>query len=330
MRKTDIEHWALNVIERVKNGQSVEDSRVELKATWIDHSKAARRIAGHANAAHGETILWLIGVDEKQGVKGVDYNEFANWFNAVTSQFDGVIPDSTSISVPYRGLAVLAIIFETDRAPYVVKNPSGGLIQFEVPWRDGTSTRSAKRAELLRMLVPLQRIPTIEVLSGDLTARYRSKDNTWLWQLELQLYVASMLQTTLAIPFHQCSATLELSPHLPLTALTDLALRPPPLQSGYFSQITTQETQRPQPDSLTIDGTQSELIVRGPGKFQLIASAETTPLDSDIANSMATIHAGLRPVDSERTILVQTEMVWDSRELKLEQRTKGRWATVRK
>lgn len=49
MRKTDIEFWALSIIERVEKGQPVEDSRVELKGDWIDPKKAARRIAGHAN-----------------------------------------------------------------------------------------------------------------------------------------------------------------------------------------------------------------------------------------------------------------------------------------
>ena len=42
-----------------------EDARVELKADWIDESKMARRLAGHANAANGEHVLWLFGVDEK-------------------------------------------------------------------------------------------------------------------------------------------------------------------------------------------------------------------------------------------------------------------------
>lgn len=69
MRMNDIENWALKIIDRVQSSQPVEDSRVELKAQWpVELNKAARQIAGHANAAHGESILWLIGIDEKEGV----------------------------------------------------------------------------------------------------------------------------------------------------------------------------------------------------------------------------------------------------------------------
>ena len=63
MRRHEIEDWALRIIEQVESGQPNEDYRVELKAQWPDTREAARRIAGHANAAHGEPILWLIGVD---------------------------------------------------------------------------------------------------------------------------------------------------------------------------------------------------------------------------------------------------------------------------
>jgi len=65
------------VIDCVKKGQPNEDFLVELKRDWIEKGKAARRIAGHANAARGENILWLIGVDEKQGVIGVNATDLA-------------------------------------------------------------------------------------------------------------------------------------------------------------------------------------------------------------------------------------------------------------
>lgn len=64
MRQSDIEYWALSIIDRVKSKQPIEDSRVELKASWPDPKKAARRLAGHANAARGEPILWLVGIND--------------------------------------------------------------------------------------------------------------------------------------------------------------------------------------------------------------------------------------------------------------------------
>src|SRR5262245_65218685 len=90
MRARDIEMWALSVIERVELKQPPEDSRVELKTEWIPPSKAARRIAGHANAARGEPILWLIGIDEKQGVQGGAFQELADWWKKVAFEFDGI------------------------------------------------------------------------------------------------------------------------------------------------------------------------------------------------------------------------------------------------
>lgn len=61
--------------------------RRELKAEWLpDHSKVARRqIAGHANVARGD--LWLIGVDEKRGVAGVDQQEENGIFHSGDGRF---------------------------------------------------------------------------------------------------------------------------------------------------------------------------------------------------------------------------------------------------
>lgn len=219
----------------------------------------------------------------------------------------------------------MAITFETDRAPYVIKNSLDGFVQFEVPWRDGTAIRSANRTELLKILVPLQRLPSIEVLSGFLTARHISENNIWHWHFELQLYVASTLQTRVVIPFHKCSGTLELSQYFAPTPLTSLALRPLKLGHG---QVFSSDTPpiRPQPESLTIDGTSSELIVQGPGKFQLIAEMTTESLHGDLANTIATVRASLRPVDSESAIPIKADMAWAAGKELGHQHEKGRWS----
>lgn len=168
MRSHEVENWALDIIDRVKVGHPVEDSRVELKSEYpIDLSKAARRIAGHANAARGEPILWLLGVDENsKSIPGVSAIEFSNWYAGVKAQFDDLAPEPVSLSISVDGSSVLAVYFETDRAPYVVKNPAGGSIQREVPWREATGVRSASRSQLLRILSPIQRLPAIECFSG--------------------------------------------------------------------------------------------------------------------------------------------------------------------
>ena len=43
MKLHQIESWALDIVDRVQSGQPVEDSRVELKAEWIDPVKAFDR-----------------------------------------------------------------------------------------------------------------------------------------------------------------------------------------------------------------------------------------------------------------------------------------------
>ena len=329
MRKTDIEYWALDIAERVAKRQPVEDSRVEVKSEWIEPVKAARRIAGHANAARGEPILWIFGLDEQQGATGIDQNAFSSWYSTVVSQFDGTAPESTSIAVPYRGLTLLALLFETDRAPFVVKNPSGGLVQFEVPWRDGTAIRSAGRAELIQLLVPLQRLPVLQLLAGLLRVYLVRAEDPWQWHASLQLYVASLVHGTVVIPFHQCSATLQVGHHLPETPLVDLALRPPPLHFGLGGRLITADTPRPQPDSLTIDGTRTELIVQGPGKFELDASVATQSLAQDLAGTEAVVRATLRPVESDLAIHLEAHLNWDPQGRKPNDDVLGRWIAVR-
>jgi hypothetical protein len=86
--------------------------------------------------------LWLIGVDEKQGIIGVAHAEFSAWFNSVASCFEGLPPSCVDLNVPRDGRAITALVFETVRAPFVVKNPRHGKVQgdviaFEVPWREG-------------------------------------------------------------------------------------------------------------------------------------------------------------------------------------------------
>src|SRR5262249_53745692 len=106
VKPLQIETWAIRVIEQVEAKQPYEDARVELKAEWTDPQKAARQIAGHANAARGEPILWLIGVDKDRGVTGADYNELANWYPQVQSQFDALAPRLVDVNVPWKGLTV--------------------------------------------------------------------------------------------------------------------------------------------------------------------------------------------------------------------------------
>ena len=117
MKPHQIESWALKIIDRVEANQPIEDFRVELKSDWIPAEKAARRIAGHANASRGAPILWLIGVGEERGVTGARHEDLADWYAKVKAQFDGWTPQLTDLNIPVEQDTVVALLFETERVP---------------------------------------------------------------------------------------------------------------------------------------------------------------------------------------------------------------------
>jgi hypothetical protein len=156
MNVAEIKTWALEIVEAVMSGKPAEDSRVECKAFWMDANGIARQFAGHANAAKGESILWLVGVDDKAGViTGADRKELANWYPQLVREFESVAPClTTDVNIEVAGKTVVALLFETSNAPFIVKVP--GTDRLEIPWRQGTRTRSATRAEILRIFGVLQ------------------------------------------------------------------------------------------------------------------------------------------------------------------------------
>ena len=159
MHSREIEIWALRVIKQAQSTQPSEDKLTELKREWpTDHYKAARRIAGHANAAGGEPILWLIGVDQQTGaVIGASHQEFSKWLAVIGSHFEGLVPRCPDLNITVNsGLTVVALVFDSMQAPYVVRNQEFGIskspISYEVPFRKGTSVVSANRSDLLLIL----------------------------------------------------------------------------------------------------------------------------------------------------------------------------------
>ena len=156
MNAAEIKTWALEIVEAVLSGKPGEDSRVECKASWMDAKSIARQFAGHANAAKGESILWLVGVNDKAGViTGADRKELANWYPQLVKEFEGIAPClTTDVNIELEGKTVVALLFETTNAPFIIKVP--GSDRLEIPWRQGTRTRSATRAEILRIFGVLQ------------------------------------------------------------------------------------------------------------------------------------------------------------------------------
>lgn len=164
MKNSELESWVLSIIESAKKNQRIEDSRVELKSELIDHHKAARRIAGHANASNEDYILWIIGLYENGEIKSIENKSVEDWLNKVFDYFDGVHPELLKdLNILYEGQTIVALLFSTDRAPYLVSSEKGGKISWEIPYRNKTEIKTANRSELLRILSPIQNKMNAEI-----------------------------------------------------------------------------------------------------------------------------------------------------------------------
>jgi hypothetical protein len=213
MKSIELESWALRVLERVEKHVPIEDSRVEIKGEWPDASKTVRRLAGHANAARGENILWLIGADETKGVVGANHHELSNWLSQVKAGFESEVPALQDLNITFKDKTVAALVFDTSRFPYVIKNPSfgtkGGEFELEVPWREGTAVRSAKRSDLVLMLSPLAKMPKVEILGGAIRFVTVQPGNSGSYLgFTLNLYMVALDNSGITFPFHKCEAVI--------------------------------------------------------------------------------------------------------------------------
>ena len=210
----EIESWSLKVLERVAKHQFEEDSLVELKRSISDDYKIARRIAGHCNAARGETVLWIIGADEIEGITGHEGFDLAEALPRIWHYFDGERPEFSAVSLEFSGQRCTALAFSADRVPYVIKNPrygseAGHVIEREIPWRDGTRVRTAKRDEVIRLLLDYTLSPQVEFFSGEVFSfsekhsdEKLTADSVML-RIHIVFYVMPRCDQPLIIPYHR-------------------------------------------------------------------------------------------------------------------------------
>lgn len=240
----------------------------------------ARQLAGHANAAAGQRITWIVGVDEDAAeVVGSPSEELANWWPQVCKQFDAeIVPDPTSVHVPVGDdRSVLAIAFETDRAPYVVKTGATGGAEREVPWRELNRTRTAYRRELLTLLLGIVTIPDAEIIEVDIEA-YKRQDALEFYLSGTMFLTAPGPHATL-LPHHQATATIQCDPagmsgvsigELPVD---DLSWNLPHVQIG----SKPWETAPISPNAQGVDATQGVTYVMGGGAVEFSGTAPVLP-----------------------------------------------------
>ena len=300
MTKQELEFRVINIIERVLKGQPVEDDFVELKSEWIEPSQAARRIAAHANCARGEPILWIIGLDEKGGLINADMNEVSNWYNGVKSYFDeGVYPNlDKCINVHYQGKTVVALLFETDRAPYVIKNKAGGQITREVPWRSGNRTDSARRSDLIKILVPINLKPDFEIVNGSVSLANLDQGKMKQIDLRLVLYVTPRTKGLLVIPYHRCKGVIRLSSDSEIDLDRINLSAPTMFRDGGIEQ-----------DSLTVRHTYSEIVISGPGTVILRGYGKAENVPDNLSNTIEARISIKHDPESEMPIILSPAFI---------------------
>ena len=191
MAKADLEYLALQAIDVARKGNVPEDNRVELKREWpAPPPAAARRLAALANAARGEDVVIVVGIDEKTGDAYPVVGEAAEWWSGLRAWFDGEVPTLTA----WRTTEALLLGFDTTGGPYVVRTRQEhgvkGQPTHEVPWREGNETISARRRHLVQLLVPTVRVPDVEVLSGELRVDPMKKLPYWNATGKLSVFIA--------------------------------------------------------------------------------------------------------------------------------------------
>ena len=308
LRIARLEAWALSMVTRVNAHERVEDARVELKREWPAPQKAARRLAGHANAVAGVEILWIIGLDEDDGVVGAGSAELADWWAGTQSQFDGVAPSMTDIRLDVGDKSLCALVFETTRAPYVVNNPAHGSqggesVSKEVPWRDGTRVRSANRNELLRILVPAAVVPEIEVLEGDGVAKpyvVATEPRVCGTELEfsLSMYMTPRGESATVVPFHRCTC---------VATGASVEQRIEKFQVSLSRPRAYRGEGRDHSDSVTMERTSNELIVTGPGKCHLKAAIDLMEFPKWLLNRGLQLTFSLAIIDANVPLCIRVK-----------------------
>ena len=283
MLPTDVEAWALLVVDRVRSGEPVDDDRVGLIVDWPEPAAGARLLAGHANAARMAPILWLVGVDEEKGKVGTASDrDAAGWVSQVMARFDEGPPEVVHGPLEVaagRSATVTAFAFDASRPPYVVATSGGGGdgdVEREVPWRDADGTRSARHSDLVRMLHPLVRRPTFEVLSGSLDVSPVVEDpeigeSHATCRSQVELYVESPVGEAVVIPEHRSSAVLTVGRRDPVTMARVSLVPVAATDAGLFP--VAQDTSRLD----TVTAGEHQLILRGPGRVELQCEAQAPP-----------------------------------------------------
>jgi len=319
LRPQQLEARVIELVDLVLAGGRIEDDLVECKGQWPDPQKrrSVRQLAGAANKARGEPILWIIGLDEDAHMlTEVRSVEVADWWPAMSSPFDQEAPELEHHLVVRIGerQAVTALRFLTDRSPYVIKGGGeGGTLDREVPIRDGTGTRSARRDELVRLLIPAVAPPAAKLLSATFYAEYnpkpQGKEGFTVLHIGAQVFFEQPATSAgmVMLPAHQMHGRIVYA-RGSRSLQWKLGYRDPhtPLVFGPLSQPTPV---RPKP-TYGVSGSPDGAVIAGPGTLSVFGGDR---LDGDHRSMFAgpsriQIHLSFGVAGIDRRIRLDAEL----------------------
>jgi hypothetical protein len=240
-------------------------------------------------------VLWVIGVDEATGeVVGAAREDLAAWWAQVQAEFDELAPAMDDLIVVLEGKPVLSLVFATDRVPHLVKNPQGGTVQFEVPWRTATGVRTARRSELLRLLARQQLLPTVEVLDARIYEYQAGSSEARQLSLDLALYVTPRDEERIVIPHHRCSMKIEFDGGISIEA--HIRRISPPTSGDFTQAVVLTPLATP---------TGCEIILDGPSEVgvEVFQAAPVALPDAD-----ATVSLWMSPTGHEDAVVVSARL----------------------
>jgi hypothetical protein len=240
-------------------------------------------------------VLWIIGLTEAGEIRPLSGYDTATWLAQIRAEFEGLAPSLLAdLHVPVGPAEeVIALLFDAQRVPYVTKAQPHSV--YEVPWREGTAIRSARRHELLSVLATVSQAPELEVLRAAMSWPEPSGSPASTFsRLTVSLYVTPPNSERVTIPFHKCDANLTVN---------GLART----REGLGLSV-------PQPGSLfgggvasLLEYTPRELIIHGPGAFDLWATFSMTI--GEAMPTAATVLLSLLPAGSRAAAVVDFNLV---------------------
>ena len=199
------------------------------------------------------------------------------------------------LNVPVEGKTLVALLFSTERIPFVVKNiahnqEGGGPVELEVPWRENCSTKSARRADLIRLLTPISRLPAVEFLGASIVVRKPNPDYNISIKAHLYIYPYNFQKS--AIPCHRSELKAKID---------DIEFGES--ENIVFEPLLDRHSDRTILGGSQIECTKHEAIINGPGLLHVNAYSVRLPSSKQIPSSDAMLTVKLTPADNEKSIV---------------------------